>query len=159
MKKLLYVAITLGFGLYCFVLGIAVRNNAERPTILVKREFNQELLWTYIQNYKQDQGLQPYIKDQKLCEATDRRLEQTGKSFYHDAFETTESAKIFSETTFRHLGENLASFGSTSIDAEMPVLTMWKNSESHRKNLDNPIYTHSCLRCDVTHCVQLFAGY
>lgn len=158
MKKILYVFITLGFGLYCFVLGIAVRNNQIVPPTPPLREFNQELLWTYIQNYKQDSGLQPYIKDQNLCESTDRRFDQTSKSSYHTGFKE-EADALMEITKFRNVGENLADFSYSSEPNEKFPLNMWLDSESHRKNLDNPAYTHSCLRCSNTHCVQLFAGY
>lgn len=62
---------------------------------------------------------------------------------------------------YKASGENL-SFGY-QLPAE--AFQGWLDSAGHRKNLDNPNHTHSCISCHYfedessMYCVQLFAGH
>lgn len=165
MKKLLKILAVATFGVFCFVVGVTYQHNINlRNPVTVQvvkhRPYSQEVLWSHIQNYKSKQGLQPYIEDQKLCEYADTRLEQVKSDYEHTGYENT--ALAFHELTgFMYSGENLASFiyMSNQEPKEENELSRWLASPTHRKNLDNALYTHSCLRCNQTYCVQLFAGY
>lgn len=123
------------------------------------RQFDQKLLWYHIQEYKREQGLQPYMTDQTLCEIAESRLPDIKTNFNHDGM-SAKAQILYQNSNFNGMGENLARFDYTDTEPnESLQLKMWLNSPKHRENLDNPFFTHSCLRCDQNYCVHLFAGY
>lgn len=116
-------------------------------------------LWYQIQSYKSKTS-QPYTQDQLLCRHAEARLLEVSKNFSHDKFENDTTSALYKESSFNELGENLAT-RNVWWDLQNPSETLisWLSSPKHRKVLDSSKFTHSCLRCNETHCVQLFAGY
>jgi len=165
MKKLLKILAVASFGVFCFVVGVTYQHNVNlrNPVsvpVVKHRPYSQQMLWSHIQNYKSESGLQPYIEDQKLCEYTEQRLSEMQGNYNHQGFELS-SSNFMNTSGFNRAGENLASFLylSNQEPKEETELHRWLASPTHRENLDNPLYTHSCLRCNQLYCVQLFAGY
>jgi len=163
MNKIIKALFLASFGLFCFVAGVTYQLNTAEPKVVERttyRPYSQEMLWTHIQNYKSESGSQPYIQDQNLCKFADIRLPQLHKEFSHRPFDNGMSDQIFAATKFNKSGENLVTFGFYNTDPiEKNQLNEWLRSPKHKENLDDPMFTHSCLRCDQSYCVQIFAGY
>lgn len=164
MKKLLLLLLIGLFGLFCFVAGTSYQIKATKP--IVKRvevikpaPFDQKILWSLIQSYRIDNNLAPYIKDQNLCSYANERLPEVAEKFNHTGFERTSQARV---NTFKLavMAENLVGlYPYTGNSIEVAAFYAWLNSPPHKKTLDNPTYTHSCLRCDIENCVHLFGAY
>lgn len=121
--------------------------------IPVKTELDSEKLWSLIQNWRQSEGLKPYIKDQRLCKLASTRLEQIKIDWSHDQFVPTVR-KQFSKKMDYEIGENLAS----DFRNEKSLLDDWLESPSHLANLKER-YTYSCIEIDKWNAVQIFANF
>lgn len=111
--------------------------------------FSEDKLWSLVNDWQTSQGWKPYIKDQRLCDLADIRLEETSKDWSHNGF--FAHSKDFVNI---NLGENLA----RDYITEETTLKAWLKSPSHKKNLTSP-YTYSCIQCEGDRCVQLFGNF
>lgn len=116
------------------------------PTPLI---FSEEKLWSLVNEWKINQGSNPYIKDQRLCNLANVRLEEIRLKNNHDGFWNHTN-----DFPHKELAENL----SSDYIFEDKALIGWLNSPPHRKTLEHD-YKYSCLKCLGDRCVQLFANF
>lgn len=129
---------------YTRAINAKVAQNQSKPFII-----DEKILWSLIQNWRLENNLQPYTKDQNTCNLAYIRTTETQTDNSHNGF--WNHTKDFLNNG---LAENLY-YGS---DKEQDILNGWLNSPKHRENLDYP-YTHSCIHCLNNKCVQIFANY
>lgn len=118
-------------------------------------------LWLKIQTYKSATS-NTYTQDPKLCELAGKRVEQMHVEFDHRLFEENSQA-FLTEYGLQNIGENLLERPAPAIFTHLfgnyAPLNEWLKSPSHRKNLDDSRFTHSCVKCDTRYCVQMFGQY
>lgn len=117
--------------------------------------FSEDKLWSLIQNWRTSQGLQPYIKDQRLCDiAKDRAHDMVllDNQDDHEGFYKKYSNYPSS------LQENTEYTWDEKIG-----LDQWLNSPSHKQALEKQ-YAYSCLACEsigratAQYCSQIFSN-
>lgn len=113
---------------------------------------NENVLWDLVQEWRVDNGYAEYKKSQTLCEYAERRAQEVEFGFSHKEFLEKESQKMFSETNFSLISENLASH----YWGEQSYLDAWVHSSTHLNNLVAD-HVYSCIKCRKDYCVQLFA--
>lgn len=115
-------------------------------------------LWSQIQSYKSVNS-KPYIKDESLCEIASTRIPEVlqTEALNHEAL-LIRSQAVMDKYHLETLGENLVKEGMWGLKAS-PPLQIWLKSPAHRANLDNPEFTHSCLKCSGNICVHIFGSY
>jgi hypothetical protein len=121
------------------------------PTIkswVSTRYFNQDKLWSLIQSWRSSEGLQPYIKDQKICTLTAQRINDVQTNYSHDGF---------AERVNKYPGEFSENLVGIDGKNEKAVLQKWLDSPEHREALERP-YKNSCLACKNNYCVQIFSN-
>lgn len=111
--------------------------------------FSQQKLWDLVQNWRSDNGLFPFIKNQKLCDFATKRLSEIKNDWGHSGY--TQNRQNYG---FNFDGENLAKDYFT----EEETLNAWLSSASHSANLKRT-YVYSCLKCDRNICAQEFGSY
>ncbi len=143
IKKFLIViiiAIFYSLGLY---IGSTNTLKSIQPRVL-----RTNTLFTLIQGFRVNNGLQPYIEYQKLCDIADIRLKEIQVRFSHDGF----SADRFCTNCF--IGENLA---RNYVD-EQVVLDAWLASPKHAENLKRD-FIFTCVRTGNGFAVQIFGNF
>mgnify|MGYP000845486555 FL=1 len=164
MKKLLLLLLIGLFGLFCFVAGTsyqirATRRIVKRVEVIKPAPFDQAILWSLIQSYRVDNNLTPFIKDQNLCAYANERLPEVAEKFNHTGFERTAQSKVATLGLSRVVENLVGLYPYTGNSIEVAAFYAWLNSPPHKKTIDDPANTHSCLRCDTINCVQLFGAY
>jgi uncharacterized protein YkwD len=129
-------------------------NYAQKPTPVSavtptkQAELNADKLWSLIQEWRESEGLQPYIKDQRLCEIAKDRADDNID--YHKGFmekyDTPEYPFVMQENSV---------WGYSS---EEYSLNGWLNSPPHRETLEKP-YTHSCVATYKNNAIQIFSNF
>lgn len=140
MKKLILIVVTL---LVCVVLIVNNKTDAKMS--------EEEQLWNLVQNFKVETS-KPYIKSQELCEIALERSKQVQISYNHDAFKINGDY-YYERSGFNYFSENISSYGNPKDGFQA-----WLDSPSHREALEAD-YTHSCIKCSGTYCVQIFGKY
>lgn len=115
--------------------------------------FSEDRLFDLVQNWRQSKGLPTYKKSERLCGVADRRLEDVEKDFTHDKFFISNESNNW--YGYHYLGENLIK----GMFSEQASLNGWLRSPKHLENLENKIFTESCIRCSGSTCVHIFGGY
>lgn len=111
---------------------------------------NQDELSSIVNKWRYENGLQPFSKNEKLCELASQRSSEIITNWSHDGFRA-ESSKIAPiSTTPTNFGENL----SQGYWIPQEALNAWINSPEHLKNLKNPTYTQMCIVCTNNYCAQ-----
>lgn len=105
-----------------------------------------EFLFKTVNNWRRESGYAELQMSESLCNVARVRIKEIKVDFSHTRF----SESIFPEE-FVFFGENL----SEQLSQE-DVFGMWLNSPTHRENLERD-FTHSCVRCEESYCVQIFA--
>lgn len=137
----LIVFILLGFIAY-FNGGARIWGNKPIDAIRLSSLVND---WRY-NNY-----LQPFKKNDKLCGLALTRANQIIKDWSHSQFIPEERKIVAPGTVF---GENLAK----DYQTEEEVLNGWLNSPPHRKVLANLNYTQMCIACENSYCALELSG-
>ena len=124
--------------------GLASNPNPS-PMILLSDKRVWELVneWRVLETYKS------YKESELACSVANIRLKEVKKKFSHQGF---LASRFCSGCT---LGENLAKDFGTSRS----YVQGWLASPSHRKNLEDPRFTHSCIKCENNYCVHIFSQY
>ena len=123
------------------------KSSSPQPTPIPVVQFpDGEKLWSLIQDWRLKNGLQPYIKDQRLCEIAKDRSDDPFDN--HKGFFDKYGNRPYI------LSENVASWVST----ELQTIYGWLNSPGHLANLKNP-YAYSCVICQQSTCVQIFSNF
>jgi len=112
--------------------------------------FTEEGLWRVVNNWKFGNDGYYYKEDKKLCEYADQRILDIQKDFSHNKF-----LEMKKTDNFDRVAENLS---KDYWGFESEVLQAWLRSTSHKKNLEEN-FTHSCIKCENSYCVQLFGKY
>ena len=120
--------------------------NTPNPITIQNSYPNADNLSFLVNNWRYENGLQPFTKNETLCNIAASRSAQITTDFSHDGFLPRVDALLVTAS----FGENLI-HGYNSAQA---VFTAWLNSPEHRKNLANPVYTQMCIVCQQTYCVQ-----
>lgn len=114
-------------------------------------QLNGEKLFELTNKWRLENSLNSYVKSELLCSFANKRLEEIKNDFSHDGFDS-KSQDFLVATKYDAIGENIA----RDYINEEKTLKGWLNSPSHLKTLSDP-YTDSCLLCEKTCCVQIFA--
>jgi uncharacterized protein YkwD len=134
-------------------------NNSQKDASTESELYNDVLvsnkLWAVVNKWRSTQSLDEYIRDKRLCSYAQVRLLELDGDLSHQGFFEFEE-QVFAETDFAGLGENLASGVSQQNLDE--VLENWLNSPEHKRNLGDS-FSHACIVCQQSICVQLFARF
>lgn len=104
-----------------------------------------------MQKWRKSQGLAEYVRDQRLCRIAEDRSDDPID--YHKGFEEKYGSKSVNPLiNYPFIMQENVVFNY--LDEESS-LNGWLNSPPHRATLKKP-YTHSCIRCYETTCVQIF---
>lgn len=126
---------------------IAKKSNSQSlpvPTFTPIQKPNAEVLFTLINEWRKSEGLNIYIKDERLCKiAVDRS--DDGFDQHKGLFEK------YSQYPFV-ISENIVGLAN-----EETMLESWLESKSHRAALEKS-YIYSCVACNTT-CIQIFSSF
>lgn len=112
-----------------------------------------EQLMHTINAWRYAQGLQPYTKNDLLCNAAQIRVKEIQKDWSHAGFSIHLCGEIRC-----YIAENLVR-GFPSAASSIPlILDAWLASASHAANL-KANYQYSCIACENGHCVQEFGNF
>ena len=98
----LYLTLTIGIAFIFFMMGI--RMVVEHP----RAGLNSITMWQIAQNWRQTQSLQPYNRNELICEFAAIRAYEIQSNFSHDLFlePSTFKTKIW-DSGFTTLDENI----------------------------------------------------
>ena len=150
MKRILLIL------LFCFILSISFYTGYQsKPQTIVNTtnycpaflDKNTDILWALVQNWRLENNLQPYAKNQKLCEIANIRVQEIQTDFSHDKFLTRfqHSPYVITENLVRH------------FPFEPDMLKAWIESPGHLTALKTS-YTYACIACSNDNCVQIFSN-
>ena len=146
MKKMfLLIAIVL------LILLLPNKSSSVAP-VPVKTDLDASTLYSLIQKWRADNGLNQYETAEGLCKIASLRLEQVKEDWSHSQFQGNWTWEY---TKMARVGENLAK----DYTFEGLLLIDWLKSPTHRANLDDKNFDYSCIRCSGTYCVQMFGSY
>ncbi len=119
---------------------------------------NSDKLWNLIEEWRQSQGLKPYVKDQALCQIATQRAEEqnaAGQLDEHAGFfaRFSKSPYLWSENA-QFLQPDYTRF----INSETLTLQSWLHSPAHLANLEKP-YLYSCVERVGRVYDQIFTSY
>lgn len=141
------VTFVVWYNLNVVPLAYSSNENVVQP---ISSSIDQNTLWYEIQFWRKGYAGKEYLEHDVLCEYTDKRLKETLKDYNHPISSEwgvdNPSLRIF--TT---MGENI------NIYCGNNCLGSWLLSPPHAKVLTAD-FKYSCLRCNETNCVQLFAN-
>lgn len=145
----------VGFAIVVLMLLFAAREYGayiEITSYKVKEiKLDEQKLFDLVNEYRGKHQLPILEKSELLCEFAGIRIPQIKKDWSHEGalnlFEYYEK-----RGNLQYMGENLAK----DLDSESSAIRGWIDSLKHKENLDYP-YTESCIRCEGTYCVQIFA--
>lgn len=132
-----------------------IEKNTQKPSSIASKPLDAEILWSLIQTWRQSdncrpEGCQPYIKDQRLCEIAEIRVEDLkGKimqNFNHDLF-----VERYKNYPYK-LSENI-----TGASNDQDALDLWLKSASHAAVLRTD-YKYSCVAVQPSFAVQIFSN-
>lgn len=118
---------------------------------------DSEKMWTIASEWRKSEGLKPWIKDDKLCQFANDRVNELQTSFDHQGFKNKfdwmndqfGKDKIISENIGGAFTEKAMLYGGYFIKKG------WLESPDHAKALRDD-FTYSCIACKNNFCVQLF---
>ncbi len=110
--------------------------------------FSEDKLWSLIQDWRQSQGLSPYIKDQRLCAIAKDRV-------FNGPVLDSHAGLYCKYSSYPYVvQENLADYPN-----EKTMLVRWITSPfGHKETLEKP-YIYSCVQCKNTYCSQIFSNF
>jgi uncharacterized protein YkwD len=116
---------------------------------------NPDKLFTRINEYRANHGLNKLAWDTSLCSFAGTRLMQIHSDFSHNGFYPIAKSQYSSIWT----GENL----SKGYPNDDMTYNGWIHSPEHLENIVNPVFKRTCLTTDSigfdTYAVQEFASY
>ncbi len=131
-------------------VGRASPATSRPPAIPEDQKLTSENLWRDVNKWRIDNGYPAYIESASACKIADVRVKEIQSDFSHDGFIPT----INKLGIVGAYGENIVSRRLLSDLA----LRAWLQSPSHREALESN-YTHSCIRTEGSHAVQIFGYY
>jgi uncharacterized protein YkwD len=133
------------------VYGNQTIKNSQLPTVSPSN-LNADKLFELTNNWRVQQGYQPYIKNQTLCNLAKIRLNDIYTNWSHDGF--VETVKWWFGNRQYDVSENLAK----DMSFEKQTLQKWLNSPTHKENLVKN-YKYSCIAAKGGYAVQLFGNF
>lgn len=153
MRKLIvivFLCLSL-FAIYVlgFNSGLKSVPSSASPTISIVQEvkLDSDVLWAIIQNWRLENNLKQYVKDQRLCKIAEIRASDIQTDYSHDGL-----YKKYSNYPYT-IQENVA--GGLK---EQDVLNSWLSSKPHTETLKKN-YSYSCVKCMNTLCSQIFSNF
>lgn len=107
---------------------------------------DSNVLWSLVQNWRSSQGLQPYIKDQRLCAIAEDRVSTSP----HDHTGLYQKYGNYPYV----IQENIV----WSYPTEQASLNGWIGSPAHHATLIAP-YADSCIACLQQECIEIFSSF
>jgi uncharacterized protein YkwD len=150
LSLILLLSTFLLFAGNLIVKGLKASQSANTDSETFK-SLNENVLWFRVNEWRVNNGLDPYIRSEALCEFATPRLKEIKTEFSHAGFER-KSGQWLSITGYEVMAENL----SFRPRDEATVLNEWLNSPPHREALEEN-YVYSCIKADDSYAVQLFA--
>lgn len=147
MKSILFVlfvvlVIWLAFRLPSFPVAPTIQEPTPTPINL-----DAEKLFEIIQSWRTSENLQPYVKDERLCEIARTRVTEDEPQDNH--------AGLYKR--YRNL-PYLISENTTIALNEQGALNLWLDSPPHAKALREK-YQYSCVACKGNYCSQIFSNF
>ncbi len=147
----LFLTVILGIRVYSLGKILPPNQNTTEIPFIVKN-LDEDVLWSVVNEWRSNQGLKKYIKNDLLCDIANERLKTIEEDFSHDKWK--ETFERFSKNRLSYGGENLANVS----DGEESTLNSWLQSPSHYKNLRYD-FKYSCIETDGTYAVQIFGNF
>ncbi len=122
------------------------------PTPTPSFRADEDVVWSNIQQWRANNKKKQYVENDVLCNYAIIRLKQTGANWSQTGFEQL-SGEIQKNGNFSKVGENIAN----DLLENSQYMSRWLSHLSSKQNLDAD-YSQSCLKCENTRCVQLFAN-
>lgn len=117
------------------------------PTI-VEAKLSNSVVTDQVNSFRQQSDLVELKNDDRLCGEAEVRLEEIKVRWAHDM---EDLYRIRKEYKYKVVGENLAK----NFNNEKDLTNAWYNSKTHKANILGN-YTHACIKCDDSSCVELF---
>jgi hypothetical protein len=158
VNKLLsiFLLIAVITAIFAFSSFYSEAKNFYNASVLLQTEpISEDSLWREIQMWRVSTGKEPYLNHSFLCSLAEKRAYEITVLFSHKGFRDADAFSL-AENPFNYLGENLLKGPSSSNKIAFEA---WLRSSTHRYNLENPDYTHSCLKCVDEYCAHIFGGY
>jgi len=122
------------------------------PTPTDHPYLSAEKLTALVNDWRVSQGLQPYIKDERLCVIAKDRIKAGDDN--HAGFIAKLKSNYYQLPPGSIVSEN-SDWGFTTEDA---ALRAWLHSPGHLANLKKP-YIYSCLATDKYNALQIFSSF
>ena len=116
---------------------------------------NENRLWLLVQQWRENNGYNLYLKDPEICRiAKERAIEQykLGHLDYHKGFLDRYSSYPYV------ISENIVTSSGYGNEGEQAALNWWLSSPPHHAALEKP-YTHACIKCSGSICVHIFTSW
>lgn len=160
LKKIAIILSILLISLCTYTVGYSL-NEGEETSIVQKTpsprpqkiEISETELFGLVNNQRNNKSLKSLTWDQNLCSYANRRALEIATNFSHEGFYKM-SDEMYKNLSYNHIAENLAE----NIYMKKSIVDAWLESPTHRENIEGQ-YSHSCIQCKGTYCVQLFASY
>jgi len=151
-----YAILLFSLIISCFIVGIIYATIFLNKPIVYSNStinpitLNDKILSSLVNEWRINNNLQPFTKNEKLCEITQNRVKEIQVTYSHIGF----IEKNLSTKHNAYFGENIG----RGYTKEQDILNEWLNSPNHLNNLKNPIYTQTCISCENNYCVQIFSS-
>lgn len=120
------------------------------PTSLQRSGLDENILWNLVNDWETKQGYQSYIKDENLCNAASRLIND--ESLWSDK---QWFKKIGLNSNFQYNN----GFNSTINNySEEAALNNWTSNNDTLKNLKDTYFQYSCIKCEKFKCFQVLAN-
>lgn len=121
------------------------------PVLIAAHPLNKDLLFDLVNAHRTSLELPIFEKDDDLCQIAESRLPE----LHDEIFGETPMHEGMRTRTFDYwVTENLI-----HVATEERALDWWLNSPIHRKALESPNHTHSCIACTGNSCTMLFTSF
>lgn len=123
-------------------------------------DIDEVRLYDLIQNWRVENGLEPYQEDERLCDIAEDRVNDTiDPNNVHAGFEQKMTNGTYSFVGDSiSVSENVAYHTYISEGSEENILRSWLNSTEHAETLKKP-YRYSCVRCENDNCIHIFSSF
>lgn len=141
MKK--WIFITLCF-IFLFASTTVWRLLPQEKETVINKPLNADELWSLVQEWRTDNGFQPYTKNQSLCRIAGDR---------------TKDSLDYHKGLFNKYGnyQSVLSENGTQAFSDTEALSLWLNSPNHKKALEQP-YKYACIAVAPQYAVHIMSN-
>ena len=152
MKLLKFLIITVfGLGIFAYVMTVYISGQHSAPVFLTPiptpTNLNADELFQLVNDWRTQNGYQPYIQDERLCKIALDRVNDPQPDF-HRGFLAKYSNYPYV------IQENTAE----NFQNETATLNGWLGSPPHLATLKKP-YKDSCIKCYQLVCDEIFSSF